>query len=144
MGPIGWHNTLVQFTKCGLRGYPWFDTVHRRHDNVINAANTPGVSSIRAERVITNTLANGPWEGQAHFQSLAGAAHELHDSHGHHWPVYRACYPFIVFDIEGGHLPADYGSEASYAHYWDKWIELVCFSAMGFTMQTGRWFQWEQ
>jgi len=143
MGPVGWPTKLFLFTKVSIRGFCYPDPAHRRFDNVLVAACDSGLSSARAERMVTNEVLNGPWEGSGNYKSLKEAATEYFKLRDHRDPLFRSLYPRICQDLFGeGMLMV--GTEEHYRNVWALLPNLAIFKSRGRVTKVGRWFQWEE
>lgn len=142
MGPVGFPSKVFLFTRGAVRGFVWPDPAHRRHDNLLLAISSAGLAAVRAERVITKNTPHGPWEGAAHFHTIATAAEEYFSKHTFEDDLYRAMYEPIVLDLYGEE-PYNMGTKEHYHQIWTELPNLPIWHAKGRFMRVGRWFQWE-
>ena len=143
MGTIGWNSKPACYDcdRGAVRGSFECDPHHRRNNNCLAALSAAGLSWAKLEVMLAQTMAHGPFDSAAWFQTMSEAREELEANFDHTCDLFQHFYPRLHLAMNGGKSTGMYGHPDDAKAVW-KWTMLSKpLVNMTYRPKLGRWFQ---
>ena len=143
MGAIGWSEKADLFSvkSFACRGWAFFDTAHRRHDNFKNNLQHTGVKTLRDEMTAVASIGAAPWGNSGHFGKYSDAVSEIASNLDPDDDLYQRAYFVICWYWYSGVLPPEYGSRDHMVMMFEVTTTAEVFQRQMEAAELGRWYQ---